>query len=770
MADINDKINAINEKLASLINLQTEVNQQITALKKEVVKLNLDGSDLSDIELVPAISKEKEHQTSPATSDNLSQSILQKGVGKLSSINWEKFVGENLINKIGIIILLFGVGIGAKYSIDHNLISPLARIILAYLTGLALLLTGFKIKTNYKNFSAVLVSGALAIFYFVSYIAFDLYALIPLPLAFGLMVIFTIFTVLAALHYNLQSIAHIGLIGAYAVPFLLSNESGNALILFSYIAIINIGILTIALYRKWPSVLKVAFVGTWIIFLSWYLVKYEIDDFNIALGFSFLYFILFYAIFLAHRIKNEAPINKMEIVFYLTNAFLFYGIGFSLFSDNTYGLKEYLGLFTVANALLHYAVAYILYRKHYNRENIFYLSAGMVLIFISMAIPVQFDGNWVTLFWISEAVLLYWIGSKKGIAIFNKLAYPLVLLSFFSLIDDWNNYNPYYHTDEGEKLSPIFNIYFLTSVTVALGLAYVNYLHHKVKYNYFKWSWLNTIVNYSLPFIFLFVCYFSIFSEISYFWEYKYLASSLPLNLNTDGFPSIVENIDLLRFKNIWLINYSLVFALIIMLLNQLYLKNRNINYIALFIGVASIISFCSMGLFELNKLRQSYISQDLAEYYNIGLWNILIRYLAIGLVLVVVYLCFKLIRNHYTDRRIHIAFDIFLNIIIIIILSNEFVNIMDLVDKSNFINSGVTILLGLYALLLVVFGIWKNHKHLRITAIVLFALVLGKLFFVDISHLNAVSKTIVLVLLGLLLLIISFLYNKFKNVTNHDI
>jgi uncharacterized membrane protein len=76
----------------------------------------------------------------------------------------------------------------------------------------------------------------------------------------------------------------------------------------------------------------------------------------------------------------------------------------------------------------------------------------------------------------------------------------------------------------------------------------------------------------------------------------------------------------------------------------------------------------------------------------------------------------------------------------------------------------GLSILWGVYALLLIILGIWKNKKYLRISAIVLFGVTLVKLFFYDIASLNGISKTIVFVSLGLLLLIISFLYNKYKH------
>ena len=93
--------------------------------------------------------------------------------------NLEKFIGENLISKIGIIVLIIGVGIGVKYSIDNNLISPAARIGLGYLFGFGLAGLAIWLKKKYHNFSAALLSGGMAILYFVTYFAYSAYELIP---------------------------------------------------------------------------------------------------------------------------------------------------------------------------------------------------------------------------------------------------------------------------------------------------------------------------------------------------------------------------------------------------------------------------------------------------------------------------------------------------------------------------------------------------------------------------------------------------------------
>jgi uncharacterized membrane protein len=113
---------------------------------------------------------------------------------------------------------------------------------------------------------------------------------------------------------------------------------------------------------------------------------------------------------------------------------------------------------------------------------------------------------------------------------------------------------------------------------------------------------------------------------------------------------------------------------------------------------------------------------------------------------------------------KLNIAFDITLSSSIIWIASTEMITWMEIQKYSASNKLALSILWGVSALFLIGIGIWKKKKHLRIGAIALFAVTLIKLFFYDISHLGTISKTIVFVSLGVMLLIISFLYNKYKH------
>ncbi|MEN8118525.1 MAG: DUF2339 domain-containing protein, partial [Bacteroidota bacterium] len=291
------------EKLNELLKKQSLFQQEINELQLQITTLRVDDSEketsakTETIKQKPAKPERKEiekilHQKS---SQKKKAGLKEKKKGAFSS-EVEKFIGENLINKIGIAVLIIGVGIGTKYAIDNDLISPLVRIILGYLVGAGLTFFAIRLKKNYFNFSAVLFSGAMAIYYFITYAAYSYYGLYPNLLTFILMVLFTVLTVYLALYYNRQVIAHFGLVGAYLVPFLLKDPDSSILVLLIYMVIINSGILFISTKKKWKLLNYLAFVATWVIFISWFSSKNYDNELATSLTFSTLFFAIFYSV------------------------------------------------------------------------------------------------------------------------------------------------------------------------------------------------------------------------------------------------------------------------------------------------------------------------------------------------------------------------------------------------------------------------------------------------------------------------------------------
>ena len=763
MADRAEEIHKLEQQLFNVTLKQHTLSTEIQQLREELKRLKYSREEQPEVatEQIQYVSVEveKESRQAPDISEIIEKPTFArepKPIIKQEKSNIEKFIGENLISKIGIAITVLGAAIGVKYSIEHQLVSPLMRIILGYLLGFGLLGVGIKLKEKYENYSAVLVSGAIAIMYFITYAGYSFYGLIPQALTFVLMLAFTIFSVIAAIHYNRQVIAQIGLVGAYAVPFLLSNNSGQVAVLFSYMAIINVGILVISYKKYWKSLYYSSFVLTWLIYSGWFAFSYKVDAyFGLALTFLCVFFAIFYAVFLLHKLVRKDQYKLFDIVPLMVNSFLFYGIGYAILNSHTIG-RELLGLFTLANAVIHFIVSVIIYKQKLVDKNLLYLIIVLVFTFITITVPVQLSGHWITLLWLAEACLLFVIGRVKNISVFEKISYPLMLLGFISLIMDWDAAYGY-----GSYVQPVFNIQFLTSMLASVAFGCITWFHFKRK----EENQMTPILNIILPASLLVMLYFSIRLEIANFYDVLHSQSKIDL-IRDSGYNYPIFNDQIDHFKQIWLINYSLLFTSLLCVFNIFKIKDKAFGLVSSALSVIFLFAFLTFGLYSLSELRESYLNPSM--YYNVTIVNIIIRYVSLAFVALTGFVLHKQIRQSYMPD-LKIGFDFVLYGSLLWIVSSELIHWLDMAGFAETYKLGLSILWGVYALLIIVLGIWKKKKHLRIGGIAVFGVTLIKLFFYDLSSLNTISKTIVLVLLGILLLIVSFLYNKYKHLIENE-
>ena len=799
--DQNQKIiNKHIEKLEDLYNKQSSVTSEMNALKTELYKLQsgtteaeplitkpippksqkegltvapVKPTDPKEVVEVPILETKETVEDVSSVGFSAKQEIERlktKYTTPQSKSSLEKFIGENILNKIGIVITIIGVAIGAKYSIENELISPLTRIILGYITAIGLLGFGVKLKQKYEAYSAVLVSGAIVILYFITFFAYSFYGLINQTIAFALMVLFTAFTIVAAISYNRQVIAHIGLVGAYAVPFLLSDGSGRIEIMFSYMAIINSGILIIAFKKYWKSLYYAAFVFTWLIYSSWYISDYSFEtQFTLGLTFLFVFFMIFYITFLAYKMLKKEVFATPDVALLLFNSFLFYGYGYLILDGHETG-SQLLGVFTLFNAIIHFIVSVLFYKNNLGDKKLFYLASAMVLVFITITIPVQLDGNWVTLLWVTEAALLFWLGRTKAIAVYEKLAYPLMLLAFLSLLQDWSkNYNMYFPSHKDSTIMSIFNSAFLTSLLFITGFGVIYWVYKKKDFvSALKpESKLAQLVSYAIPAVLVFSLYYAFRLEIELYFNQLFHNSAVERNTDSN-FKNLIKNYDLRDFKAVWVINYSLAFMSALTLLNFKYIKSKVLQKIAIALTVITILVFLTQGLLVLSDLRESYLNPSVN--FVEGPFYLWFRYVSFLFLALALYTCYRFIKRDGITKHYKIAYDIILYVSILWTLSSELIHWMSLYQSQQSYKLGLSILWGVYSFLLIAFGIWKNKVYLRIGGMALFGITLIKLFFYDISHLNTISKTIVFVSLGVLLLIISFLYNKYKTQITDDV
>jgi uncharacterized membrane protein len=677
----------------------------------------------------------------------------------------ERFIGENLINKIGIAVTVIGVGIGTKYAIDHQLISPLIRIILGYLVGFGLLAFALLLKKQYENFSAVLLSGSMAIMYFITYAAYSFYGFYPQIVTFILMVAITFLTVTAALRYNREIIAIGGMVGAFAIPFLLSEGSEKIMIFFSYITIINSGILYISFKKYWKPLYFSAFVLTWAIYFSWYFGSYHPDrDFAMGLVFLFIFFSLFYLTFLSYKLGKEETFDYFDIALLLLNSFIFYGLGYNTLYRHHPG-TDLLGLFTAGNALIHLIVSIIIYRKKLADLNLFYLVSGLVVVFLIIAVPVQLNGNWVTLLWICEAALLFSIGRIKSAPLYEKLSYPLVVISFLSQVQDWSKaVQSAGSTDTMNEYIPFFNIHFLSSIIFIASLAAIMLIYYNKRYRspFDTKLAIRGLIDYGLPVLFIMAVYLTFETEIAIRYNHLFATAGIDIRKTNPQFYSITS-LNIYRLKTIWLCNYSLFFLAVLSALNTFKIRDRILGITSFWLNLIAILIFLFQSLYILSEMRESFFTYSPTEFLPGTEYHMVLRYISFVFVVLSLASLKYWISRSTVDDYYKILASLLFHLTTLWILCSEMLNIMYLMNNPPSYKFGLSILSGLYALFLIVLGIIGKKRHLRLAAIVLLGVTLAKLFFYDITRLETMLKTILFLALGVLMLLVSFLYNKYR-------
>jgi Predicted membrane protein (DUF2339) len=218
------------------------------------------------------------------------------------AINWEQFMGVKGLAWISGFTFFLGIVFAIQYSFGHHLIPPGLQAAFGFLTGLGVLVVGVVMsRRNYAALSQTLCATGVLLLYAVtfacrSYYKFEFFGAIP---TFLLMALITVTAFLLALRLNALVVAILGMLGGFLTPILLSTGQDNPLGLFGYIAILDTGLILLALRRRWYFLAALAALGTAMMQIGWagkFFVADKYFDGNkilvalgVLLGFNVLY-------------------------------------------------------------------------------------------------------------------------------------------------------------------------------------------------------------------------------------------------------------------------------------------------------------------------------------------------------------------------------------------------------------------------------------------------------------------------------------------------
>ena len=658
----------------------------------------------------------EEEQEEPAMAMEEEEEIEEYAT---SETNFEKYIGENLFGKIGILIFIIGIGFFVKYAIDQNWINETARTLMGYAVGAGMLVLAERLHKRYHTFSSLLAGGAFGIYYLITAIAFHYYALFSHTMAFVILCATTIFMSAVSVLYDRKELAVTALVGGFIAPFIISTDSSSIISLQIYITILNIGMFCLAMYKKWAILPMVSFAFTYIILwgttaLGSFSDSEAVTTYPTLFAFATLFYVIFLlpvVFILRTQYGENTRLGLLGIITANSFMYLIYGDfllqHFEASSDTT----AYLAFFIAAvNLSIH---LYLRFRVE-GQDTLRNLMLGLAVTFASMGIPILFSAANVLMVWAAESVLLLWLFTKEKNRIY-ELASAVLLLLTLGALAYYRTTDTFIH-DTGDSL--FFNGAFFVTTFVSIAYYVVAVI---MQFNKELFSDTKRLIAYT-------PC-----NAIAYALGFSILFLAFRDNFHFHLEQPISEYASLLT-ANIMLLGGALI------------LRKR----------------------FEISENKLAYeISLYLAGIlFAMTVWNytapegLLLRWLMALVTIAYMAYCMRgqlLVTSN--QRNLHIEYSIISTLMWLTLTRLLLITF----NEVNF-STAFSLSLGIAAFILMCIGMRYHSKEIRIVSLAEFGIVIGKLILNDVWAMPALGKIIVFISLGAILLILSFLYQKLKD------
>ncbi|MCE5249824.1 DUF2339 domain-containing protein [bacterium] len=654
---------------------------------------------------------------------------------------WEALIGGKLLNRIGALALIIGIGFFLKYAFDNNWINETMRVIVGAVAGTALLYGGSRFhRKGLSIFAQGLIGAGIPILYLSVYASFNFYHLVPQTVAFVLMSVVTITAFQQAIRYDSFAVSLLGWFGGFLTPFLLSTGVVNEVGLFTYIVLLDIGLIAVQMKKTTWAILELLTLGaTYITYGLWYGNYYKVDNFPVAILFTTLFWGLFYVLDISGIIKPVTSFPRLRQTVSALNAVFYYWALYAVINPDHHA---WMAPVTLLIGVVYFLTLQWSQRRHVVDEGIrnrYALTAGALLI---IATGIRLSGFLRVTVWSIEGLALVWYGCSGNLRYVWRAAIGLFVLATISLFvtqfpDSVARYKPV------EGIRFLFNIRALAFAVLAASIGFSVLPLRRLKEDFLT----------------------KVRQALHYWW------SIILFVLCT------VETYDLFAGQAVYriLLMIALGWAVysFIMVWPALRMDVRPVlrcGWGSLLLAVAFAVTLGLMTFvpiedfrFALN-VRTGVLAVLIAGVYLQTRWVKTIMpdyrwrketgmYLRIALVLLV----FALITGETKDSFTRSI--VFAKQSGVAVLQGEITRLQNLKQLSL---SGVWLI---YSILLMGAGMWRRIQKVRMVAIVLFGITILKIFIYDLSFLDSLYRIFSFIGLGIILLAVSYVYQRYKAV-----
>ncbi|VWX30220.1 conserved membrane hypothetical protein [Moraxellaceae bacterium 17A] len=392
-----------------------------------------------------------------------------------SATQW--FFGENLVVRVGALVLLVGVVLLLKLASQYIEVSMPVRMALVALGGLVITVVGYHTTAKKRSYGLTLQGVGFAVIYLTVFASFKLYGLLPSTLTFGVLALLAGLTVMFSVWQNALPLAVLAFGGAFFAPILVSRPDGSVVMLFSYYLLLNIAVAVIAHYRTWKLLNALSLAVTFGLAYVWGFRAFSGNSagagwlslrwqlLGLVVGHMALY--LFIAVRYSQQVVSynqmllqmntrvaRRPIISIDSGLLFGTALLGFGLMASLLND----LPHHLAFASSALSAIYLSLGLWLL-KHHRRsiasdpqannqfDNSFELlieaSLALGCGFLALVIPLALSAKWISIGWAVQGAALVWLGARtqRRWTVYFGLALQgfsiLLLVGFDTLMQHW---------------------------------------------------------------------------------------------------------------------------------------------------------------------------------------------------------------------------------------------------------------------------------------------------------------------------------------------
>ena len=305
------------------------------------------------------------------------------------------FMQGNPLAKLGILLLFLGLSFLLRYTVEHSLFPLELRLVAAALFAVVLLAIGWRLRHRQRVYALILQGGATGVLYLTVFGAFRLWQMLPMTLAFALLVVICAASVGLAVLQKALSLAMLASLGGYLAPLLLSTGGGSFVALFSFYLLLSIGILAISIWQHWRELNLLGLLFTFGVGGLWGLNDYQPEDYWICQLFLIANTLIFGVLSVALSLRaQEKGKQIVDGVLLFAPPLIGFGMQYGMTQHWDYGPA----LSALGYGAFYLTLAYLALRR--------YPSLGRPLVmaalaigggFATLAIPLALSARWTAM-------------------------------------------------------------------------------------------------------------------------------------------------------------------------------------------------------------------------------------------------------------------------------------------------------------------------------------------------------------------------------------